>query len=293
MFTVNQGKIKNFLTVDVEEYFHVSAFRGFISRDTWDQFESRVVPNTRKLLEIFEESGGVKGTFFILGWVAERNRDLVKEIASQGHEIASHSYAHRCIFEMTADEFREDLKRGKDILEDITGQRVVGFRAPSFSITRDTLWVYEILGELGFKYDSSVFPIVHDLYGIPGAPRFVYKVGNSDLMEYPMSTAPFLGCNLPVSGGGYFRIFPYWLIKYGATHINRKEGRPYMFYIHPWEVDPGQPRFRQAKLTSRLRHYTNLKKTEGRLKRLLRDFSFYPVRDSLLHPASAGEGTHP
>jgi len=268
----------NYLTIDVEDYFQVAAFEDIVSLDSWDNYESRVKTNTRRILDLFA-THNVKATFFILGWTAERYPDLVKEIHRQGHEIGCHSYWHRKIYELTPDEFREDTKRAKSLLEDIIDKQVLGFRAPSYTITNKSLWALDILQELGFKYDSSIFPIYHDNYGIPDAPRFEYKLPEHDMMEYPISTSLFLGRKIPVAGGGYFRIFPYWFTKMALKKINVKENKPFIFYLHPWEIDPAQPRMKKAKLLSRFRHYINLNTTYDRLQRLLQDFSFRPISD--------------
>lgn len=268
----------NYLTIDVEDYFQVAAFEDIVSLDSWDNHESRVKNNTMRILDLFARHK-VKATFFILGWIAERHPDLVREIHHQGHEIGCHSYWHRRIYELTPDEFREDTKRAKSVLEDMTGQQILGFRAPSYTITKKSLWALNILQELGFKYDSSIFPIYHDNYGIPDAPRFEYKLPEQDMMEYPISTSLFLGRKIPVAGGGYFRIFPYWFTKMALQKINVKENKPFIFYLHPWEIDPAQPRMQKAKLLSRFRHYINLNSTFDRLKRLLQDFSFKPISD--------------
>jgi len=271
------NKIKNYLTIDVEDYYQVTAFENKIRFEDWGNYESRVVENTRKILEMLFEAGDIKGTFFILGWVAEKHPEIVKEIDANGHEIACHSYRHRLIYNMSPDEFRIDLMKSKNILEDITGKKVIGYRAPSYSIIKKSLWVLEILEELGFEYDSSIFPITHDIYGIPGAPRFKYKLPENNLVEYPISTSKILGLKLPISGGGYFRLFPYWFTKMSLTTINIKEKQPFVFYIHPWEIDPDQPKVKGVDVFSRFRQYNNLKKTVERFKKLLKDFQFTPI----------------
>lgn len=274
----NHGNyIKNYLTIDVEDYFHVSAFEKDIRFEDWGNHESRVVNNTRKLLKILSSSGEVKGTFFILGWVAEKHPEIVKEIYSNGHEIACHGYRHRLVYNTSPDEFRSDLVKAKNILENITGKKVIGYRAPSYSITKRSLWAFEILEDIGFEYDSSVFPITHDIYGIPEAPRFKYNLVEHNLVEYPISTSKILGLSIPVSGGGYFRLFPYWFTKRNLNKINTKENQPFIFYIHPWEIDPEQPRVKGVSYFSWFRQYNNLRKTEKRFKRLLSDFKFGPI----------------
>jgi len=267
-------KITNYLTIDVEDYFHVSAFENNIKFEEWGNYESRVVNNTRKILEMLFKAGEIKATFFILGWVAEKHPQIVKEIDTNGHEVACHGYRHRLIYNMTQDEFRSDLKKAKDILENITGGKVVGYRAPSFSITKRSIWAFAILEDLGFEYDSSVFPINHDNYGITDAPRFKYKLPGKNLVEFPISTSKILGLKAPVSGGGYFRLFPYWFTKVNLRKINNNENKPFIFYLHPWEIDPKQPRINGATALSKFRHYNNLSKTAKRLQRLLSDFKF-------------------
>ncbi len=268
--------ITNYLTVDVEDYFQVAAFEDVIPTDNWDQYECRVSSNTGSILELFADCG-VRATFFIVGWIAERYPDLVLEIDRQGHEIGCHSYRHQKIYDLTPEQFREDTRRAKDILEQIIDKPVYGYRAPSYSITKKSLWALDILAELGFRYDSSIFPVYHDNYGIPDAPRFAYRLEKQNMMEYPISTVQFPGVNLPIAGGGYFRLFPYWFTRMALRRINRKERQPFIFYLHPWEVDPGQPRVDGAGAKSRFRHYLNLDKTRNRLERLLQDFSFGPI----------------
>ncbi len=266
--------IKNYLTVDVEDYFQVSAFSNVVKFDNWKDYEYRVVNNTKKLLETLHRAGNIKATFFILGWVAEKSPELVKEIAANGHEIACHSYSHKLIYNLTEDAFRKDTIKARDILEDITGKAVVGYRAPSYSITKRSSWAFRIIKEAGFKYDSSVFPILHDRYGVSDAPRFKYMVPDCDIIEYPISTSEIFGLRLPVSGGGYFRLLPYSLTKCALSRINKAEKLPFMFYIHPWEIDPEQPRINGAGFLSNFRHYVNLKKTMGRFEQLIQDFQF-------------------
>lgn len=268
----------NYLTIDVEDYFQVAAFEKVILPANWDGFASRVVLNTGKILDLLDVHG-VKGTFFIVGWTAERYPDMVKEIAARGHEIGCHSYLHQKIYNLTPEEFREDTKKAKDILEEITGRPVIGYRAPTYSIIEKSLWALDILQELGFRWDSSIFPVLHDNYGIPDAPRFEYKLPEHNLKEYPISTALFFGRKVPVAGGGYFRIFPYWFTKFALRKINSQENKPFIFYLHPWEIDPKQPRVCDAGWKSRFRHYRNLDKTEDRMKRLLQDFQFRPIPD--------------
>ena len=272
----------NALTVDVEDYFHVAALAPSIDRDSWNSLEPRVVANTQRLLAIFQNFD-VRGTFFVLGWVAERYPQLVRDIAARGHEIACHGFSHRLVYEQTPGEFYKETLHAKKLLEDIAGSAVLGYRAASYSIVRESLWALDILVELGFVYDSSIFPVRHDRYGIPDAKRVAHLMatpGGASIVEWPLATAKILGCRLPVAGGGYFRLLPYWLSRWGLASINRSELQPFIFYLHPWEIDPDQPRV-PASLLSRFRHYTNLGKCEERLKRLLDDFQFGTVRDGL------------
>ncbi len=269
-------KVCNYLTIDVEDYFQVSAFGDIITKDDWSSYPSRVVSNTQIILTALELNN-IKATFFILGWTAEKHPDLVREISLKGHEVACHSYYHQLVYNLTPKEFREDTRQAKDTIEQITGKKVYGYRAPSYSITKKSLWALDILEDLGFEYDSSIFPVYHDNYGIPGAPRFEYKLPNHDMKEYPISTSHFMGCKIPVSGGGYFRLFPYWFTKMALKRINSKENQPFVFYLHPWEVDPDQPRMKNAKRLSMFRHYNNLDKTVDRFTMLLNDFDFCPI----------------
>jgi len=270
-------QIVNAMTIDVEDYFQVSAFDAVVSRDEWDTLPSRVVGNTQRLLRLFDEFG-VKATFFVLGWVADRCPGLVQEIAAAGHEMASHGYGHRLVYDQTPAAFREDVRRAKHTIEDLSGRPVRGYRAPSYSITRRSLWALDILVEEGYGYDASIFPIRHDRYGIPDAPRHAYALSRDAgrLTETPPSTVRIGFVNLPVAGGGYFRLLPYQWTRWGIGRINRVEGKPAVFYLHPWEIDPQQPRL-QARALSRFRHYRNLDRTEGRLRRLLQDFRFGPL----------------
>lgn len=269
-------RIKNYLTIDVEEHFQVSAFEGVVKKVDWVNHESRVRKNTEEILHLLEVAG-VSATFFVVGWVAEKNPQLLRAIEEAGHEIGCHSYLHRKVYDLTPEEFKEDTYKAKSIIEDITGKRVYGYRAPSYSITERSLWALEIIEELGFTYDSSIFPVYHDLYGIPGAPRFEYDIPGTTLKEYPISTTKFFGLNLPISGGGYFRLFPYWFIRSQLRSINRNEGKPFIFYLHPWEVDPAQPRVKGVGFASLFRHYNNLDKTSTRFSTLLKDFAFESI----------------
>ena len=366
----------NILTIDLEDYFQVHAFSRVIRFEDWDKFECRIERNTDRLLDILNVATQnsqlniqnsnlghlathspnnsltqrVKATFFVLGWIAERYPGLVRRIQKEGHEIACHGYAHQLVYTQSRDAFRQDVKRAKSILEDITGSEVIGYRAPSYSITSKSQWAFEVLVEEGFKYDSSIFPIRHDFYGIPNAPRFPFVISlnknnnfefsmlnceskttqNSDfspqssvlevnssthslinpssdiskrqhgstaalsnllthslinpraLIEFPISTVKVFGQNVPISGGGYFRLFPYSLIRRGLKSINQKENKPFIFYLHPWELDFEQPKIKEVRLRSRFRHYVNLNKTESRFRKLLEDFQFSTIRQMLM-----------
>jgi len=265
--------ILNAMSVDVEDYFHVSAFESVINRADWNDLECRVEQNTYKAMAVFSEYE-IKATFFVLGWVAERYPQLVKDIVSNGHELASHGYSHSRITQLSQEVFRAEIRDTKRLLEDIAGVVVRGYRAPSYSIVTSTLWAHEVLVEEGYDYSSSVYPIVHDLYGIPDAPRFNYKVEEGRLSEIPISTLNALGRNWPCGGGGYFRFFPYQLSKYMINHVNENEEQACIFYFHPWELDPGQPRQSGISRKTQFRHYLNLDHMESRLKKLLGDFSW-------------------
>jgi hypothetical protein len=349
----------NILTIDLEDYFQVHAFSDVIRYEDWNKFECRIERNTDRLLSILNDvtqnsslNGSlrnphsairipIKATFFVLGWIAEQYPDLIRRIQKEGHEIACHGYAHKLIYTQSEQEFREDIRKAKVILEDITGSSVIGYRAPSYSITNKSKWAFEVLIEEGFQYDSSIFPIRHDFYGMPEAPRFPFVVSlngasnfefsvlnfelgtaapqfgstsalnnsfthslNSSkkpqssvltnnstfntqnskfIIEFPLSTLKLFGQNFPISGGGYFRLFPYSLIRNGLKSINQKERKPFIFYMHPWELDPEQPRVKGLSSRSNFRHYVNLDKTEIKFKRLLSDFQFSPIRQLLIH----------
>jgi polysaccharide deacetylase family protein (PEP-CTERM system associated) len=277
--------ISNALTVDVEDYFQVSAFREQVAYGDWARHESRVVANTRRVMDVFD-AGGVKATFFVLGWVADQHPTLTREIASRGHEIACHGYSHTLIYRQSRDEFRQETLRAKALLEDQSGRAVNGYRAASFSITDASRWALDVLAEAGFTYDSSLFPVRHDLYGSSveaTGPHRITTPGGSGLIEFPMTARSVCGVAIPVSGGGYFRLYPYRLSAFLLERVNR-DGDPFVFYLHPWEVDPDQPRI-DAPLKSRLRHYTNLRSCEAKLGTLLRDFRFAPMADVLAEHA--------
>lgn len=319
----NQGPastaVSNILSIDLEDYYMVSAFEGVVRRKDWSLYESRIERNTYRLLDLLNSKGGLQATFFCLGWVAERHPQLVREIHSRGHEIASHGYDHRMITTMSPSTFREDLRKAKVILEDITGKEVLGYRAPSYSVTLESLWALEILSEEGFLYDSSIFPVHHDRYGIPNAPRLPFVIemnGNGGrcrfvpldsnlkpipnpvcpdpsrnsskppapahrLFEFPISTLRLLGQNIPVGGGGYFRLLPDIFTRWALRRIKDRDCTPIVFFLHPWEVDSTQPRVKGITLRSRFRHYLNLDKTERRLGRLLQEIEFSSFRNFL------------
>lgn len=281
--------MRNALTFDVEDYFHVEAAARCVARRDWPTFPSRVLRNTRRVLDLLD-AHGVTATFFVLGWVAERHPSLVRQIAEHGHEVACHSYAHRMVSSMGQAEFREDTRRAKAAIEDALGAPIYGYRAPTFSVMRSSLWALDVLAEHGFEYDSSVFPIRHDRYGIPDAPRFPYHValaGGGEMVEFPMTTLAIAGHRLPFCGGGYFRLVPYALIRAGLRALNNRAHQPAIVYLHPWELDPEQPRLPLTGL-NRFRHYVNIRTTADKLSRLLRDFAFGAARDVLREREAAG-----
>jgi len=270
------------LSVDVEDYYHVEAFGDRITPEMWPYLPSRVANNTRRVLELLELTGA-RATFFVLGWVAEQEPQLVREILSGGHEVGCHSYRHSPIWRMKPEEFRADTRRARRAIEDAGGQRVVGYRAPTFSLVRESLWAIEILAEEGFFYDSSVFPIRHDLYGMPEAPRFPFQWACRNghiLFEIPLQTVRLLGWNLPAAGGGYLRILPMWYTRWALRRVGKREGKPVVVYFHPWELDPDQPRL-PGKWKSLLRHYFNLNRMEGRIRELLSGRRFVALGDLL------------
>jgi len=268
-------QIKNAMTVDVEDYFQVSAFEPYIPRSNWDERECRVEANTHRLLDLYDKYN-VKATFFTLAWVAERYPTLIYRIVKDGHELASHGYDHVRITMMESpDDFRADVVKAKAILEDISGSEIKGYRAPSYSITNENLWALDILKETGHQYSSSIYPVKHDLYGIPDAPRFKYKPRGVDgITEVPITTLKMFHKNLPCGGGGFFRLYPYAFSRWSLNRVNTNDGEAGMFYFHPWEIDPDQPRIRDINLKTRFRHYLNLRKFHGRLEQLLKDFQW-------------------
>jgi polysaccharide deacetylase family protein (PEP-CTERM system associated) len=272
----------NAFSVDVEDYFQVEAFSKYVSREEWPTFPARVRTNTQRLLDLLERYG-VRGTFFVLGWVADREPALVREIRDRGHELGCHSYWHRLIYRLSPQEFEEDTRRAKHAVETAAGAEIAAYRAPTFSITANSLWALDVLARCGFRFDSSIFPIYHDNYGIVGSPRDPYAVnvddGRAQIVEFPISTVRVLGRDLPVAGGGYLRMLPLWYNRAGMDAMGAQT-RPAMVYVHPWEVDPDQPRIR-AGLKSRLRHYTNLGRMQARLEYLLERYAFGPVGEVL------------
>lgn len=264
--------IKNAMTVDVEDYFQVSAFEQCISRADWDKLPHRVEENTNRILELFE-THGIKSTFFVLGWVAERYPEIVKKIVAQGHELASHGYAHQRATLQSPAKFKEDITKAKLILEDMSGVQVTGYRAPSYSISKENLWAHDELFAAGYLYSSSVYPVKHDLYGIPDASRFSYQC-ESGLLEVPVTTVKIANKNFPAGGGGFFRFYPYAISRWNIQQVNKKDQQAAIFYFHPWEIDPEQPRQTGISLKSRFRHYLNLNKMQPRLEKLLSDFQW-------------------
>jgi polysaccharide deacetylase family protein (PEP-CTERM system associated) len=276
-------KVTHAMTVDVEDYFHVAAFNKVIDPSTWDSWPCRVEQNTNTLLALFDRNK-IKITFFILGWVAERYPELIKRIHQQGHEIASHGYSHQLIYKQDPKIFREETAKSKQILEDLIQQPITGYRAASYSITRNSLWALETLAELGFTWDSSIFPTRHDNYGIPGSPEEPYKIGTRQgkiLTEFPLTTAKVLGQSIPAAGGGYFRQYPYFVSRWLFEIASLNQTKPQIFYLHPWEIDPDQPRVPNASWFSNFRHYTNLHRCLPRLERMIADFKFGTISESL------------
>jgi len=277
----------NALTIDVEDYFMVTAFSDVVKTEDWSKYESRVENNTLQILDILDEYR-VSATFFTLGWVAEHYPKLVREIHRRGHEVASHGYNHRLTYDLSLQEFREDVRRSKALLEDIIGESIVGYRATSYSILKKSLWALDILIEEGFTYDSSIFPIHHDIYGYPEFSRFpvnIHREGVGDILEIPISTINILGKNIPIAGGGYLRFFPIRFTEWGIHRLNEKEGKPVIVYIHPWELDPKQPRL-NGRRRSIFRHYINMETTSSKLRSLLSKFKFGPI-NKVFHPCTS------
>jgi polysaccharide deacetylase family protein (PEP-CTERM system associated) len=274
MVATNSPSLINGLSVDIEDWFQVGAFENVIERESWDGLNDRVARNCDVILRMFADAS-VQGTFFTLGWVAKRHPQLMRRIVDEGHEIASHGWDHARVFRMSREQFSRDLDMSRKVIEDAAGRAVTGYRAPSFSIDARTPWAYEVLAEQGFAYSSSVAPIVHDHYGWSAAPRFAFRpLPGGDLIELPVTTASFAGRRLAAGGGGFFRVLPYGFSRWAIRQVNRREGRPAIFYFHPWEIDPDQPRVANAPLRSRLRHYTNLGVMDGKLRQLIGEFAW-------------------
>ena len=277
--------LTNALTIDVEDYFQVSAFAPYIRRSEWDARECRVERNVGRILELLSQRD-IKATFFTLGWLAERYPQLVRAIVAGGHELASHGYGHERASDLSRDAFTQDVTRAKKMLEDLGGKPVLGYRAPSFSIGTANLWAFDVLADAGYSYSSSVYPIKHDHYGMPDSPRFAYRLANG-LLEVPVTTLRMMNRNLPSSGGGYFRLLPYALSRWMLRKVNREDRESAVFYFHPWEIDPGQPRIAGIDARTRFRHYVNIDRTEGRLQSLMQDFRWGRMDQIFLPGAKA------
>ena len=277
--------LTNAITIDVEDYFQVSAFAPYIPRSQWDTRECRIERNVGRILELLAEHN-VKATFFTLGWIAERYPQMVGRIVGAGHEIASHGYGHERASDLSKEALSQDVQRAKHLLEDLSGLPVIGYRAPSFSIGTANLWAFDVLSRAGYRYSSSIYPIKHDHYGMPDSPRFAYRVG-CGLLEIPVTTLRVMNRNLPSSGGGYFRLLPYALSRWMLQRVNREDREPAVFYFHPWELDVNQPRIAGINAKTRFRHYVNLARTEGRLKSLLQDFRWGRMDEIFLPGAAA------
>ena len=276
--------ITNALTIDVEDYFQVSAFAPYIRRDEWDARECRIERNVGRILELLDQRG-IKATFFTLGWIAERYPQLVRNIVAGGHELASHGFGHERATDLSEAAFTQDVQRAKKLLEDLAGVPVLGYRAPSFSIGTGNLWAFDVLARAGYRYSSSIYPIKHDHYGMPDSPRFAYQL-TSGLLEIPITTLRMGSRNLPSSGGGYFRLLPYALTRWMLRQVNQQDRESAIFYFHPWEIDPGQPRVDGIDLRTRFRHYVNIGRTEGRLQSLMDDFRWGRM-DQIFLPGAA------
>lgn len=275
------GQIVNAMSVDVEEYFQVSAFEKHINRSDWDRLPGRAEASVDKILTLFSDQE-IKATFFTLGWMAERYPQMVKRIVDEGHELASHGWSHVRVTQQKPEDFKNDIIRTRSLLEDISGQQIKGYRAASYSIGAKNLWALDILEETGHIYSSSIFPIKHDLYGMPEAPRFAFKAGSGGLLEVPITTVEMMGRKIPCGGGGWFRFFPYAFSRWAMSHVNNVEGQPAIFYFHPWEIDFDQPRQQELGFKTRFRHYLNLHQMEQRLTQLLKDFSWGRMDDIFL-----------
>ncbi|AEF99755.1 polysaccharide deactylase family protein, PEP-CTERM locus subfamily [Methylomonas methanica MC09] len=279
---MGQHVITNAMTVDVEDYFQVSAFEKHIEKSQWDILQHRVVDNTNRILDLFARHQ-VRVTFFTLGWVAERYPELIRRIVAEGHELASHGYEHIRVTEQSPEQFRADIRKTKQLLEDVSGQAVIGYRAASYSIGAKNLWALEVLEEEGHLYSSSIYPVKHDLYGMPSAPRFAFRPENTrNLLELPITTLKIFDKNIPCGGGGFFRLYPYLFSRAAYQYLNSVEKQAGIFYFHPWEIDPQQPRQQNLPLKSRFRHYLNLSRVENRLNNLLNDFAWDTMQNVFL-----------
>jgi polysaccharide deacetylase family protein (PEP-CTERM system associated) len=276
--------LRNAMSVDVEDYFQVSAFERYVPRDEWDSRDCRVERNVERILEMFDQHSA-KATFFTLGWIAKRYPSLVRKIVESGHELASHGWSHVRVTQQKPGEFREDVIRTKGLLEDTVGSPVIGYRAASYSIGETNLWALDVLRETGHRYSSSIFPIKHDLYGMPDAPRFGFRPAEDEFFEFPVTTVELAGRNLPCAGGGWFRLLPYNAVRWALRRVNTRDGEAAIFYFHPWEIDPGQPRQPGLDSKTRFRHYLNLGRMQARLLRLLEDFEWGRLDQTLYFPA--------
>ncbi len=288
--TPSAGGVRNAMTIDVEDYFQVSAFAPYIARGDWDRLHCRAPANVERILAMLD-AAGVKATFFTLGWIAERHPQLVRDIVAGGHELASHGYGHERASDMSPTAFSDDVRRAKALLEDLGGVAVTGYRAPSFSIGVNNLWAFDVLAESGYRYSSSVYPIQHDHYGMPDAPRWAHAV-RAGLLEVPVTTCRIRERNWPSSGGGYFRLLPYGVSRWLIERVNREERQSAVFYFHPWEIDPEQPRVAGIDIKSRFRHYVNLSRTEARIRRLLGDFAWGRMDEIFLPRAASAAAAH-
>lgn len=290
MTVVKKAARVNAMTVDVEDFFQVSAFEPHIARASWKTQNLRVEANVDRILALFDQHG-IKATFYTLGWIAERVPGVVRRLVDEGHELASHGWEHARVHTQQPDEFREDVSRTKALLEDLGGVAVKGYRAASYSINEQNRWAWEVLADCGYSYSSSIVPIKHDLYGMPGAPRFAFEAVEGRLTEIPVTTISIAGRNINCGGGGWFRLFPYRFSRWALRHINNVEQASGMFYFHPWEIDPGQPRLSGISAKTRFRHYHNLTKMHSRIERLLRDFHWDRMDNVFAEVIGAGSRT--
>ncbi len=284
-----ESAMRNAMSIDVEDYFQVSAMAPYIARSDWDTLECRIERNMQRILQMLDQHQ-IKATFFTLGWLAKRYPEMIRQIVANGHELASHGYGHQRVTDLSAVQFHQDVSQAKAILEDISGVEVIGYRAPSFSIGATNLWALETLQQTGHRYSSSIYPVQHDHYGMPDAPRFAYRPqGEGGILEIPPTTVRYGGRNWPASGGGYFRLLPYVISKGLLSRVNQLEGQPGVFYFHPWEIDPQQPRQPGMAAKSRFRHYVNLHKMEAKIRALLQDFQWGRMDQVFLYPAASQE----